>query len=72
MPKKIKLNLNDLKVQSFVTTLNDWEKNELKGGTTNSWDEDCPQTCMSACITDCAASVCLTTCPSGEPACQAC
>lgn len=32
MAKKMKLNLEDLKVQSFVTSLKKDEKDELKGG----------------------------------------
>jgi hypothetical protein len=38
MPKKIKLNLEDLKVESFVTTLNDEEKYRIKGGVLNNLD----------------------------------
>jgi hypothetical protein len=34
MSKKIKLNLDELKVESFVTTLSDEEKNNIKGGRT--------------------------------------
>jgi hypothetical protein len=33
MPNKIKLNLEDLKVESFVTELNNAEKDNLRGGT---------------------------------------
>jgi hypothetical protein len=33
MPKKLKLNLSDLKVQSFVTSLNKEDKQNIKGGT---------------------------------------
>jgi hypothetical protein len=32
MSKKMKLDVNDLKVQSFVTTLEKEEKKEIKGG----------------------------------------
>lgn len=32
MPKKMKLDLNDLKVNSFVTTLEKEEKGRVKGG----------------------------------------
>ena len=35
MAKKMKLNLEDLKVQSFVTTLNE-DSNEIKGGLTGT------------------------------------
>ena len=34
MGKKMKLNLEDLKVQSFVTSLSDEEQNNLKAGRT--------------------------------------
>ncbi len=61
MPKKIKLNLSDLKVQSFVTNLNEKEKNELKGGA--SLPNDCysyPNDCYTndpTCVT-CGPSIC--------------
>jgi hypothetical protein len=32
MPNKIKLNLEDLKIESFVTSLKDEEKDKIKGG----------------------------------------
>jgi len=32
MGKKMKLNLSDLKVQSFVTALNDGQERQIKGG----------------------------------------
>ncbi len=34
MKKKKKLNLEEIKIQSFVTSLKDDEKNEIKGGFT--------------------------------------
>ncbi len=40
-----KLELKDLKIQSFVTSLNDKQSAELKGG--NKW-ESCP-TCPDEC-----------------------
>lgn len=56
MPKKVKLNINGLKVASFVTSLNTEEKEKVKGG---AW------TWEMACRTDlsCDARVC----PSAEP-----
>lgn len=32
MPKKVKLNMEGLKIQSFVTSLEDSQKEEVKGG----------------------------------------
>lgn len=34
MPKKLKLNLGDLKIQSFVTSLDDSDAKGVKGGAT--------------------------------------
>jgi hypothetical protein len=58
MSKKKKLNLNDLKVKSFVTSLDTDTKNQAKGGMTGSMCEtDCAITyCRSAytnCTCDC-------------------
>jgi hypothetical protein len=33
MPKKLKLKLEDIKIQSFVTNLSEEEQNKIKGGT---------------------------------------
>ncbi len=68
MPKKIKLNLNDLKVQSFVTAFDDKEKREFIGGTSDDGGV-CPPTCGSQCATVC--SLCFTQC-TGSPICEAC
>ncbi len=46
MPKK--LELKNLKIQSFVTTLNDKQSAELKGG--KLW-ESCPS-CPAECLTN--------------------
>ncbi len=61
MPKKLKLNLKGLKVQSFVTSLKDEEKTKIRGGDvlTNSCLQ-CTETCQGCnTYTDCP------TCPEG-------
>jgi hypothetical protein len=45
MPKKTKL--EDLKIQSFVTSLTEGKKSKVKGG---YGDESCP-TCVEVCLT---------------------
>lgn len=55
MPKKLKLNLNDLKIQSFVTTLKSSEEEILKGGAdTGTNGESC------TCNTNCTCYTCGT------------
>jgi hypothetical protein len=46
MPKKIKLNLEDLKVESFVTELNKNEKKEVKGGGGTVAGTSCNRPCI--------------------------
>ncbi len=41
MKKKIKFGLDELKVNSFVTSLNDSESGDIKGGTQVSCNQDC-------------------------------
>lgn len=67
MPKKLKLNLNDLKVQSFVTALDEREKRGFKGGTTGG-DDGCPPTCAT-CPATCAQTcfTCITNYTAGVP-----
>lgn len=68
MPKKLKLNIQELKVQSFVTLLSEDEKNVFKGGGTDI--DDCStQSCLSNCVT--CPPICTNTgggC-TGHPAC---
>ena len=45
MSKKIKLNLGELHVQSFVTSLDDNEKDHVKGGISG---DICPETYVCA------------------------
>lgn len=70
MPKKLKL--SDLKVQSFVTSLENDEKNKVKGGLTspncetddtctcNTYCGTCPTACGSMCNTCSCQTVCGT------------
>ena len=67
MPKKIKLNLNDLKVQSFVTALDDKDKKKIEGGGSSGCtgpDEDCTFCSQDTACNSCRPSVC-----SGTVAC---
>lgn len=80
MPKKLKLDLNGLKVNSFVTSLENNDSKKIKGGVT--WTEyvscscagDCPTvyayTC-DTCLTNCEG--CNTdTCGYSETNCDLC
>lgn len=63
MPKKIKLDLQGLKVQSFVTTLKEDQKEEVKGGL--------PYTC-NTCAMDCSYTY-IWWCPptaTDDPLCR--
>lgn len=72
MPKKLKL--KGLKVQSFVTTMNNGHKTKVKGGAdpTNQGDtwpcntcDDTCETCAASCYGTCDSCVtCLNTCPA--------
>jgi hypothetical protein len=53
MPKKLKLNLDELKVQSFVTGLDDDMLKKMKGGTGDDEDSrSLPYTCSCCYITN--------------------
>jgi hypothetical protein len=41
--KKVKLNLEDIKIQSFVTSLDEQQQNEIMGAS-------CPATACSCCL----------------------
>ncbi len=58
MPKKKKLKLNQLKVKSFVTEMDDRQAEKVKGGDTAY---TCPASCIVACFTD-EAITCGGTC----------
>jgi hypothetical protein len=69
MPKKLKLGLNDLKVQSFVTSLKNEEKSLVKGASDPLCSElDCETTpygtceTYQTCPTDCNTCVTCNTC----------
>lgn len=47
MPKKVRLNMKSLKVQSFVTSLGEDSQEKVKGGI--------PRTCRS-CVEDCSVT----------------
>lgn len=69
MPRKIKLNLNDLKVQSFVTALNEYDKAKIKGGTDTA-DDDCDTSTCRTCYTRCTCdTACGGTCMPSYIAC---
>ena len=65
MSKKMKLGLKDLKVQSFVTSLQNNEQQVLKGGgvpTCNTCDDECSITYIWLCPTDPEYPTCGKTC----------
>jgi hypothetical protein len=68
MPKKKKLKLNGLKVQSFVTSLGENFKEKIKGGYIIS----CPwhMACYTRCTGECVYSPCW--CPSYKTDCTDC
>lgn len=83
MPKKLKLGLNGLKVQSFVTSLHNEEKSGVKGGVSdpicseNNCDTTPYGTCETyqTCETDCGTCQGYTCdwwlCPTyQDPACS--
>ncbi len=57
---KKKLKLNDLKIQSFVTALNDEHTSKMKGGQRDASYNTCPEECDSPDITDgCFTNSCV-------------
>ncbi len=61
MPKKMKLNTTDFKVQSFVTSLNDDHKKKVVGGgTVTEWKLRCDPSCQATCMGSCYS--CYNTC----------
>lgn len=54
MKKKIKLNVTDLKVQSFVTEVPEYSANELRGGSTGGVTIGGPGICWHTNIYECA------------------
>jgi hypothetical protein len=80
MPKKLKLTLKELKVNSFVTSLKDGDEAKLKGGDQTmctcrpvcTYEPGCysddEMTCFAPCPTY-PQTECVT-CPSCEPTCM--
>ncbi len=60
MPKKTKLNLSPIKVHSFITSLEDEEKKEVKGGCSEPPIEESQDSCT--CLKDCGIEVTYETC----------
>jgi hypothetical protein len=69
MPKKLKLDLNGLRIQSFVTSLEKRDESKIKGGLTVN--TNCPETCATDCGTcgtqcgscdTCTCDTCETNC----------
>lgn len=68
MSKKIKMDLKDLKVQSFVTSLDEEEKSQLKGGLPNTCvtcDLECSFSRWMDCMTEYLScfQTCMYHCP---------
>ncbi|MDQ1274419.1 MAG: hypothetical protein QG591_3049 [Planctomycetota bacterium] len=70
MGKKVKLNVNDLKVQSFVTALNGPEKDRVKGKGDTSIASDCCTPTGTNTGDPCYMTVCGTIC--GGTGCGTC
>lgn len=72
MGKKMKLVLDDLKVKSFVTALEDKHARQLKGGDTGFCTNDCTEgpecepevtlSCGGTCHTECGCNTQVATC----------
>jgi hypothetical protein len=60
MSKQMKLNLGELKVTSFLTSLDQEQENEIKGGLTETDPRVCTRVTNCTCLT-CGAS-CGNTC----------
>ena len=74
MPKKMKLALKGLKVQSFVTSLEDGAKTKIKGGATEAFTcppEDCTYSCNS-CAATCPGATCGASCGGTCVSCPTC
>ncbi len=64
MPKKLKVDLKDLKVNSFVTSLDDGVKGKVKGGTGTINPFICSVSCFESCLGNCPTDTCETDCGS--------
>jgi hypothetical protein len=65
MPKKLKLDLEGLKVNSFVTSVADGVKGKVKGGAVTLFSE-CSLPCIESCWGYCPTETCQTDCGSCE------
>jgi hypothetical protein len=77
MPKKLRLDLGNLKVQSFVTSLEGDEASKVKAGATNDTmclpgcSDECTDTEVScSCYTCDTCDTCALSCPGSCPTCQ--
>ena len=72
MPKAKKLKLNELKVKSFVTLL-DQDTRQVKGGNTWTICRTCGPECetLDTCYTDCGTCVSCDTCVTCDT-CETC
>lgn len=61
MPKKLKLSLDQLKIQSFVTSLDDIESKKVKGGETE-FGLTCNFKCGRTAYWECETDPCSYTC----------
>lgn len=73
MKKKMKLNLNDLNVQTFITSLDDEEQKQAKGGYFTEYILQCISSDIGPCCGDtsmviapCVSYVCTIVCPVTE------
>lgn len=67
MPKKLKLNLNELKVQSFVTALTDEEKDKYRGAGSDKCDDTGGAATCVPCTNTCGTCSCGTACQTCSP-----
>lgn len=71
MPKRLKLNLDELKVQSFVTSLKADSKKIIGGEDVTSASPACEITCITCIGPTCALTACFVTrcgtCNTGTP-----
>jgi len=67
MPEKMKLSLDDLEVQSFVTSLNETMQHEIKGGIQSKNLDDCHtfDAAVPGCDTGGDSAICTVDCHTG-------
>lgn len=62
MPKKLRLDLKDLKVQSFVTSLEEKTRSRIIGGVQDSIREGCPDPPPGTSMCNTVCNTCFNTC----------